>query len=846
LVKTCCSSYNYISEMDSRRDFIKKAALLTGAVGLADFLPASVQKALAIDPVLGSTYMDAEHIVILMQENRSFDHCFGNLKGVRGYNDPRAIDLPNKNKVWLQSNAAGETYCPFRLNIKDTKATWMSYLPHSRESQINAWNDGKFDKWLDSKRSDYKEFENLPLTMGYYNREDIPFYYAFADAFTVCDQHFCSSLTGTNPNRLYFWTGTIREQQNAASRALLDNGESEFMDLHMDSFPERLQDNGISWKVYQNELSSDLNFDVGLNDEEDDWLANFSDNPLAYLANYNVRMHKTNIDNFSKLEAQLTGEIASLEKKVQANPDKKLQKQLDSKKADLALVQQDKVNFTREKFDKLSEKEKAIHQKAFVTNVNDPQYRDLTPLSYDDDGTPRTLNVPKGDVLHQFREDVKTGALPMVSWLVAPENFSDHPAAPWYGAWYVSETLDILTQDPEVWKKTIFILTYDENDGYFDHVPPFVPPHPDKPATGKVSAGLDTQVDYIVSNDHLKYDSQGPVGLGYRVPMVIASPWSKGGWVNSEVFDHTSTLQFLEDFLSKKTGKPIRETNISDWRRAICGNLTSAFRPYKEEKNPTPEFLQKNEVVESIYNAKFKKLPDGFKLLTADEMSQLNHFPAASPYMPQQEKGIKPSCGLRYELYADGKLSADKKSFALKLSAGNEVFGKSAKGSPFNVYLPGKDSGAFNRAYTVVAGDTLADTWLLSDFENSNYHLAVHGPNGFFREFKGNAADPDIDITLAYQRSVTDRKKLTGNVELHLHNLKTDKHFIEITDHAYKTNTQKKVLNAGDRSVMVLNLVNSYGWYDFSIKVSGNNAFEKRYAGRVDTGKASFSDPQMG
>jgi phospholipase C len=72
-----------------------------------------------------------------------------------------------------------------------------------------------------------------------------------------------------------------------------------------------------------------------------------------------------------------------------------------------------------------------------------------------------------------------------------PCNFSDHPGAPWYGAWYVSEVMDILTNKPEVWKKTIFILCYDENDGYFDHVPPYVVPHPGNPATGLVSEGID-------------------------------------------------------------------------------------------------------------------------------------------------------------------------------------------------------------------------------------------------------------------------------------------------------------------------------------------------------------------
>src|SRR5579872_2575059 len=115
------------------------------------------------------------------------------------------------------------------------------------------------------------------------------------------------------------------------------------------------------------------------------------------------------------------------------------------------------------------------------------------------------MQVPKGDVLHQFRADVSNGKLPTVSWLTAPEHFSDHPSSAWYGAWYVSEALDILTQNPEVWKKTVFILCYDENDGYFDHCPPFVAPNPKDPATGKTSADIDTSVDYVELSEDLKH-----------------------------------------------------------------------------------------------------------------------------------------------------------------------------------------------------------------------------------------------------------------------------------------------------------------------------------------------------
>ncbi|MEO5998845.1 MAG: alkaline phosphatase family protein, partial [Chitinophagaceae bacterium] len=234
----------------------QKSRVTSGAAGIFNALPVSIQKALAIDPRVGSTYLDAEHVVILMQENRSFDHCFGSLQGVRGFNDPRAITKPDKNLVWMQTNAAGETYLPFRLNIKDTNATWIGSLPHSWTNHIDARKNGAHDKWLDAKRSGHKESADMPLTMGYYDREDLPFYYALADAFTVCDQNFCSSLTGTTPNRLFLWTGTIRETQDGNSPANVRNEEVDYgRQPTWKTFPERLEESGVSWNVYQNEIS---------------------------------------------------------------------------------------------------------------------------------------------------------------------------------------------------------------------------------------------------------------------------------------------------------------------------------------------------------------------------------------------------------------------------------------------------------------------------------------------------------------------------------------------------------------------------------------------------------------
>jgi phospholipase C len=458
---------------------------MTGGAGLWATLPASIQKAMAINPEMGSSYLDAEHVVILMQENRSFDHCFGKLKGVRGFNDPRAIRLPNNNLVWMQADKDENTYAPFRFDIKKTKATWMRDIPHSWENQVDARNGGKYDGWIEAKRSGREEFKHVPMTMGFYDREDLPFYYSFADAFTICDQHFCSALTGTTTNRNYLWAG--KTHGKPGDKPLVRNGEHTYgKEVDWNTFPDRLQDNGISWKVYQNEVS------VGtlLEGEEEDWLANFTDNNLEWYNQFGVRFSQGHYEFLKHHEKELPKIIGELEKVLQSaegNKSAEIESKLENHRHRLNFIQQTLKKYNPETFKNLSEREKELHQRAFATNTEDPNYHQTETLEYTENGEKRSTKIPKGDVLHGFRKDVETGQLPQVSWLVAPKNFSDHPSAPWYGAWYVSEALEILTKDPEVWKKTIFILNYDENDGYFDHVPPFVPPRPGDNTTGKMS-----------------------------------------------------------------------------------------------------------------------------------------------------------------------------------------------------------------------------------------------------------------------------------------------------------------------------------------------------------------------
>lgn len=849
--------------MDTRREFLKKAIMLSGATGIATVVPPSIQRALAINPAEGSTFLDAEHVVILMQENRSFDHCFGTLRGVRGFNDPRAVQLPNKNLVWLQSNQVGDTYAPFRFDIRDTKITWMGDVPHNRHSQVDAFNDGRYDQWLDSKRSGNKKYADMPLTLGHYTREDLPFNYAMADAFTICDQHFCSGMTSTWPNRLYLWGGTIKQEKSIDSKAFIRNSIP-YGEATWKTFPERLEEYDISWKVYQNEISTE----GGFKGQEASWLSNFGCNPLEFQAQYNARFTPGYMTRLRAREKTLTSEIVQMQGQIgQEEKDSKTYQKLATdiakKQEVLAETQEEIVKWDPANFDKLSSYQKALYEKAFTRNNGDPDYRSLSSLKYEDHGEEREVAIPKGDVLYQFRKDVNSGNLPTVSWLVPSQNLSDHPSAPWYGTWFTSEILDILTRNPEVWKKTIFILTYDENDGYFDHVPPFVAPDPFDPKTGICSKGVnETGVEYVRRKNELeegippRQARGGPIGLGFRVPMIIASPWSRGGKVCSQVFDHTSSLQFLETFINQKFNKNIQQSTISAWRRTVCGNLTAAFTRYESGKEKI-DFIERNPFVEKIYNARFREEPNNFRKLSDEEMTLINKDPRASKLLPKQEPGMRVAVPLPYELYADGGLSKGKKSVRVRMEAGHTLFGAASAGSPFNVYAANRydgpiasdNEGAEPRMvwhFAVSPGDRLEYEWPLQAFENNRYHLRVYGPNGFFRELAGDAADPDLQIACVYQKSMLSPSAATGNIELEITNNTGLPVKIRIADNAYKTKDIVKVIPANGRERIATDLKKSFGWYDFNVEVKGKDQFTRRYAGRVETGKASYTDPVMG
>ena len=406
------------------------------------------------------------------------------------------------------------------------------------------------------------------------------------------------------------------------------------------------------------------------------------------------------------------------------------------------------------------------------------------------------MPVPKGDVLHQFRQDVRRGSLPAVSWIVAPENFSDHPGAAWYGAWYIAEVLDILTHNPEVWKKTIFILTYDENDGYFDHVPPFVPPHPARPETGSVARHRPRSrilEPGARPRARPKTDARGrPIGLGYRVPLVIASPWSRGGCVCSQVFDHTSVLQLLESIVK------VRETNISAWRRTVCGDLSSAFQPAGRGPADNLAFTKRDAELEKIHKAQFRPLPGGFLREIAKDA---------------QEKGVRPSLPLPYELHAGGALAADRRSVEISMEAANRRFGRKSAGSAFHVYTPGlfrQRADLRTRAYAVEPGKRLTDTWPLDGFPDGVYRLAICGPNGFLRELTGSADDPAIDIRC--------EDKPSGDLVVFVSNRDPKRpHTLQI---AAATHT----LKPGQQKSIPFRLAGTRSWYDIAVRSTASRS----------------------
>jgi phospholipase C len=450
--KVCMNRHNV-----SRRKLLKLGTAVVAAEFGSMLLPGCGGGGI-LNPHPGSSacgkLTDIEHVVILIQENRSFDHYFGSYRGVRGFSDPSpAFQQPDPANI---ANSPAGLLLPFRLDSSKTNASCTHDLTHAWLPQHQSWNNGAMDGFVSSRL--LINTNDATLTMGYYTRADLPFYYAVADAFTICDNYFCSVIGPSDPNRLYTVAASIDPGGKNGGPLLQTLGaerSSFFGRLTYTTMPEQLQARGISWKVYS---SPDSNL-TGI----------LADNVLSYIKNF-------------------------------------------------------------------QDPSSPLHQNAFG-----PQF----PAD--------------------FLPDVASGNLPQVSWVLPSLLVSDHPPAPsLFGEGTLSAIMAALTANPAQWAKTALFVAYDENGGFFDHVPPVTAP-PGTPGEYITAPAVPDPTQ--VGNPAIL----GPIGLGFRVPMLVISPFSRGGFVSSDLFDHTSILRFLE----ARFGAEV--PNLSAWRRATVGDLTSSF-----------------------------------------------------------------------------------------------------------------------------------------------------------------------------------------------------------------------------------------------------------------------------
>jgi len=646
---------------------------------------------------LTGTIDDVQHIVVLMQENRSFDHYFGTLRGVRGFGDPRPVTLPSGKSVWHQ--ASGDTtVLPFRPTADDLGLAFLEDLNHDWAGGHAAFNGGKYDGWIPAKTA---------TTMAYLTREDIPFHFALADAFTLCDAYHCSFIGSTDPNRYYMWTG-YTGNDGVGGGPVLGNDEAGYDWM---TYPERLEAAGVSWKIYQ-DVGDGLDARGSWGWIDDAFRGNYGDNSLLYFNRYR--------------------------------------------------------NAAR----------------------NSPLYQKART------GT----NVKAGDgYFDVLKADVAAGTLPQISWIAAPEAFSEHPNWPAnYGAWYIARVLDALTSNPAVWARTVLFITYDENDGFFDHV---VPPYPPASAAqGASTVSVEGEL-YAGSEGHVA----GPYGLAQRVPMFVVSPWSKGGYVCSETFDHTSIIRFME----RRFG--VHEPNISPWRRAICGDLTSTFDFSRADAAPAA-------------------LPATGAYEPRDQQRHPDYVPAPprDPALPGQEPGSRPTRALPYSLAVDATIAPATGEVALRFAS------EGAVGAALYVTSGNRTDGPWT--YTVGAGASVSGTWAAAG-SGGAYDLTVHGPNGFLRQFRGPGGAAGAEVTARDDAG-------SGNLRLTVTSAAAREVTLTVTS-GYGVAAQTVTVAPGASRELTLDLQASQRWYDVSVTSDLDGRFLRRFAGHVENGQAGVSDPAI-
>ncbi|MCK8679443.1 phosphocholine-specific phospholipase C [Streptomyces lichenis] len=696
----------------SRRRALALGGGVVGAAAAGSLLPPSLREAMAAAPPTGGLRA-VKHVVVLMQENRSFDHYFGTLRGVRGFGDRNAVELPSGRPVFEQPGAGGTgSVLPFPIRgAAETQAKDLQYigdLDHSWGGGAKAWRDGWMDGWVSAKTA---------ATMAYYDRRDIPLHYELADTFTVCDAYHSSVHTSTSPNRNHLWSGWTGYEADG-SRAVTNAAYAEgtHPGYPWSTYAERLERAGRSWQTYT------------------EW-ENFTDNNIEFF---------TTFKKIARKALARTGGHTYMESfyaTVRTAPAAERERLLAALEEGVAT---------------LTTAERSLFERGL-------------------------RRVESGTLADRFRADVAAGRLPEVSYLVPSAVDSEHPgsSSPIASATLVYKILDALGSHPDVWRHTVLLINYDENDGFFDHVPPPVPPvdDPDERWQGR------------------------PTGLGIRVPLLVVSPWTTGGYVCSEVFDHTSVIRFLEAW----TG--VREPNITPWRRRVTGDLTGAFdfrrgrpRPALERPGPIPPFT-----------------------------GRWRPQPPAEQRMPVQEPGTRPARPLPYQPDVHARTGNGTVELRLSNTGRSHV--------PLALYPYAGEFAA--PQHRDVKG---AARWQVP-VTGTAYRFTVTGPGGFRREFAG-PADGGCELTT---------RLAPGERALHLTLENTGAEPVTFTvrplgyaegrPHASAsgrpTRPRTVTVRPGRSRTLTHSAAGAHGWYDLEVTAPGG--FRRRLMGHLENGRESVS-----
>ena len=685
--------------MSRRREFIAQA----GAAGLLG----AIQRAQAVAPDRRSgTLQDVDHVVVLMQENRAFDHYFGSLGGVRGFADPFPLPTPGGGTVWTQPRAkGGPPLRPFRLDTRARPELMRLHgTPHTWPDAQAAWDHGRLSRWPVFKHDH---------AMAHYGLEDVAFHVALAEAFTLCDAYHCSFQGGTHPNRYYLNTGCIDAAALGGGPALFNDVEGfgpadgSGMTYRWTTYSERLQAAGVPWQVYQ--VLAD----------------NFGDNVLA------------TFQPFRDAKFRRPGHLPALRERA-------------------------------------------------ATDAG----------------------------LDRLRADVLARRLPAVSWIVGTGEGSEHPAtsSPPQGASYIAKVLDALTANPEVWARTVLFINYDENDGWFDHMPPPAVPSLDDAGRPAGHSGVPTEGEYL---EHLQPHRATvanaallgrPLGLGPRVPMFVVSPWSRGGWVCSEVLDHTSVLRFMEARFG------VAEPNITPWRRAVCGDLTRAL-DFSGRDATLPLSL----------------LPDPEAAATSARAlkGQIRPVPPREVPAPVQAAGQR---RLRAQEQRAEALWRAGEGDTVRLTLRNAAQRAIVIHAMDRLRLQ-----ALPRRYTLAPGGQVEASWPLEP--EGRYDLWLLAAAGWHRHATGEAGPgmplDELDVDAA-----------GGLVRWTVHNPSLAPRRFVVHDLAYGAAARTLDVPAGGRQTVELPLP-AHRWYDWSLGCEGLAGWRRRAAGHAENGTDSVSDPAM-